>query len=47
MGIPLMEINKKVASDIKELFSVPDAGVDLREEPPLVRYETGDLDHFV
>jgi len=46
MGIPLRRLNKKVEKDILELFGYT-AGIDVKQQPPLTKYQVGDLDEFL
>ena len=46
MGIPLRRLNKKVEKDLLELFSYT-AGIDVEQQPPLTKYQVGDLDEFL
>lgn len=47
MGLPLMQLNKKIAKDIRELFEAGDAGVSLEVPPPLGIYSLDDPDQFM
>jgi len=46
MGIPLRGLNKKVEKDLLELFGYT-AGIDVEQQPPLTKYQVGDLDEFL
>jgi ferredoxin len=46
MGIPLRRLNKKVEKDMLELFGYT-AGIDVEQQPPLTKYQVGDLDEFL
>jgi ferredoxin len=46
MGIPLRSLNKKVEKDMLELFGYT-AGIDVEQQPPLTKYQVGDLDEFL
>jgi ferredoxin len=46
MGIPLRRLNKKVEKDLLELFGYR-AGIDVEQQPPLTKYQVGDLDEFL
>lgn len=47
MGLPIMEVNRKLMKDINELFGAYDAGVDLEERPPLGQYKLEDPEKFM
>ncbi|MHB1125935.1 MAG: 4Fe-4S dicluster domain-containing protein [Bacillota bacterium] len=47
MGIPLMQINRKLIKDINELFGEYEAGLDKHDRPPLGRYNTEDPEEFM
>lgn len=46
VGIPLMQLNEKLAKDLKELFDFQGAGLDLNVPPPLTFWQPDDPDHF-
>ena len=46
MDIPLMEINKKLEKDVKELFDY-EAGIDSEAEPLLAAFKPDDPEDFV
>jgi ferredoxin len=46
MGIPLMELNDKMADDLRELFDFV-AGVDLDKPLPFRTYRQEDADDFI
>jgi ferredoxin len=46
MDIPLMELNKKMAKDVKELFDY-EAGVDIELKPLLAAFKPDDPEEFV
>ncbi|MGQ9546920.1 MAG: 4Fe-4S dicluster domain-containing protein [Dehalococcoidia bacterium] len=46
MGIPLRSLNKKIEKDLFDLFGYT-AGVAVEQQPPLTKYQVGDLDEFV
>lgn len=47
MGLPIMEVNRKLIKDINELFGTYDAGVDLEDRPPLGQYKLEDPEKFM
>ncbi len=42
VGIPLMELNRKLIKDINELYGHYEAGLDPEQEPPLLTYRPDD-----
>ena len=46
MGLPLMELNKKLEKDIKELFEYT-AGIDAEEKPLLAMFKPDDPEEFI
>lgn len=47
MGIPLMELNRKLIKDLNELFGPYEAAVDLEVLPPLGLYKEDDPEKFM
>ncbi|MFZ3101708.1 MAG: 4Fe-4S dicluster domain-containing protein [Desulfitobacteriaceae bacterium] len=47
MGLPIMEVNRKLIKDINELFGPYEAGLKLEDSPPLSRYELHDPEKFM
>jgi ferredoxin len=48
VGIPIMQMNKKIIKEINDLFGPYEAGVTLEETPPpLGTYQTGDPEEFM
>jgi formate dehydrogenase (coenzyme F420) beta subunit len=47
MGLPIMEVNRKLIKDINELFGTYNAGVDLEDRPPLGQYKLEDPEKFM
>lgn len=47
MGLPIMEINRKVIKDLNELFGPYDAGMNLDDRPPLGTYKLDDPEKFM
>lgn len=47
VGIPLMELNRKLIKDIQQLFGDYHAGVDSETTPPLGRYSLDDMEEFM
>jgi formate dehydrogenase subunit beta len=47
MDIPIMELNRKIAKDIEELYGPYEAGLDTETPPPLGHYKTEDPDEFM
>lgn len=46
VGIPLMELNRKIIKDINELYGAYEAGLDQETEPPLLTYRPDDPSAF-
>lgn len=42
VGIPLMELNRKIIKDMNELYGVYEAGLETEAEPPLLTYRPDD-----
>ncbi|WP_089609931.1 4Fe-4S dicluster domain-containing protein [Dehalobacterium formicoaceticum] len=47
MGLPLMELNRKLIKDLNELFGPYESGVDLEVKPPLGFYKNDDPDEYM
>lgn len=47
MGLPIMQVNRKLIKDANELFGTQDAGVDLEERPPLGQFKLEDPEKFM
>jgi ferredoxin len=47
MGIPIMQMNRKLIKEINELFGEYAAGVDLEAKPPLGQFNTDDPEEFM
>jgi len=47
MGLPLMELNRKLVKDLNELFGPYEAGMDLEEKPPLGYFNENDPEEFM
>lgn len=47
MGLPIMQINRKLIKDINELFGKYEAGLNLEDAPPLSRYKLEDPEEFM
>ncbi len=47
MGLPLMDINRKIIKDLNELFGSYDAGLNLEDRPPLGQYKLDDPEKFM
>ena len=47
MGLPLMELNRKLIKDLNELFGPYEAGVDPEVKPPLGLYSEDDPEEFM
>lgn len=47
MGLPLMELNRKLIKDLNDLFGPYESGVDLEVKPPLGLYKEDDPDKFM
>ena len=47
VGLPLMELNRKLIKDLNELFGPYEAGTDLDVKPPLGEYRLEDPEEFM
>ena len=47
MGLPIMEINRKILKDINELFGPQDAGMSLEDKPALGQFKLDDPEKFM
>ena len=47
MGLPLMELNRKVIQDLDELFGPYEASLDTETEPPLSMFKLNDPEKFM
>jgi ferredoxin len=47
MGLPLMELNRKMVMDLEQLFAIPEAGLQDDEPVPFSSYKLDDPEEFM